>query len=793
MLHSHLIVKTCPVAKDENIILWEDYRITLLTDRLFRIEKNASGTFCDDATLAVWYRDMKRVPARVTPGNRSICIKTSKVTLFLDKKFTNSYIRIGRKEVEINNAENLKGTYRTLDEFDGRYFRSSKDHPIHMENGVISKNGVAVYDDTKTPILTQEGMPASRPEEEMDIYVFAYGHDYRGAVKALYSICGKTPLIPRYAFGNWWSRYHAYTDREYLHVLDRLANRDIPLTVATIDMDWHWSTTLDEAKGISKAHKNDAFHGGISGWTGYSWNTDLFPDYKSFLKKVKDRNLKITLNLHPADGVRFFEDFYPQMAEAMGIDPATEQPVYFDITDPKFVNAYFDILHHPYEKDGVDFWWMDWQQGCNTTIQNLDPLWSLNHFHHLDNALTHKPLILSRYAGIGSHRYPLGFSGDTYITWDSLDFLPYFTATASNAGYTWWSHDIGGHMHGYSDSELYTRFVQFGVFSPINRLHCSNASVMTKEPSTYMGGAGLIAEEYLRLRHRMIPYLYSAAYETTDHGRALIEPLYYEYPRESRAYRFPNEYFFGTELLVCPITSPTDSSGLATVKMWLPKGHWTDIFTGDEYDGGRIVTMSRWLESFPALLKEGGLLVLDGRKHTNDTSNPEILDVLVANGTGSYTLHEDDATGKPINTLFKSEKVSDGVQKVEISCQYKGILPRRTYRLEFRNISTGNISVTANGTPMDFTWDDDGYLIVTLPNTANGITYCIEVHYTEKTKLEFLRERAVYSLQRIAFSNDSKGRLYRKLRDAEDLVDYTEAIKESRLSSSAKRRLMENV
>ncbi len=129
------------------------------------------------------------------------------------------------------------------------------------------------------------------------------------------------------------------------------------------------------------------------------------------------------------------------------------------------MNAYFDILHKPYEKDGVDFWWIDWQQGRKSDVNGLDPLNALNHYHYLDNAENGDiPLILSRYGGIGSHRYPLGFSGDTAISWKVFDFQPYFTANAANAAYTWWSHDIGGHHMGYRDDDLYIRWLQFGVF-----------------------------------------------------------------------------------------------------------------------------------------------------------------------------------------------------------------------------------------------------------------------------------------------------------------------------------------
>lgn len=120
--------------------------------------------------------------------------------------------------------------------------------------------------------------------------------------------------------------------------------------------------------------------------------------------------MKTTLNVHPADGIRAYEDCYPEVAEAMGVDAKKEEPVNFDIADPKFVDVYFDKVHHPMEKEGVDFWWIDWQQGQSTKIEGLDPLWMLNHYHFLDSGRDGKrPMTFSRYAGPGSHRYPVGF------------------------------------------------------------------------------------------------------------------------------------------------------------------------------------------------------------------------------------------------------------------------------------------------------------------------------------------------------------------------------------------------
>lgn len=193
------------------------------------------------------------------------------------------------------------------------------------------------------------------------------------------------------------------------------------------------------------------------------------------------------------------------------------------------------------EEDGVDFWWIDWQQGTTSEVAGLDPLWQLNHYHFLDQAnRKHDPLILSRYAGPGSHRYPIGFSGDTVITWASLDFQPYMTITASNIGYSWWSHDIGGHMSGYKDEELSLRWLQFGVFSPINRLHSSSSAFTSKEPWNFEPTIATIMKDYLQLRHALLPYLYTANVHTHEQGEPLMQPMYYRYTEIDDAYRTRN-------------------------------------------------------------------------------------------------------------------------------------------------------------------------------------------------------------------------------------------------------------
>jgi alpha-glucosidase (family GH31 glycosyl hydrolase) len=467
-------------------------------------------------------------------------------------------------------------------------------------------------------------------------------------LQAFYRLTGPVPLIPKFTLGNWWSRYRAYTQEEYRSLMQTFLDKQIPITVATIDMDWHWTDVLrrfgkEAAPPKAKAKEEILYNTILPGWTGYTWNTELFPDHRELLRWLHEKGFKVPLNVHPSQGIRFFENNYEAMCKRMGIDPASKQAVAFDPADPKFLQAYFEEIHHPLEAEGVDFWWLDWQQGKVTDIPGLDPLWALNHFHSRDFEKRGKrPLILSRYAGLGSHRYPLGFSGDAKVTWKSLAFQPYFTNTAANAGYGWWSHDIGGHCMGVQDDELYLRWLQYGVFSPVNRLHSTNSEYMGKEPWKRSWAVEKIAENFLRLRHKLIPYLYSANYRAHTQGTPICMPLYYRYDTED-ARRAKNQYLFGDGLLVSPIVKRSDRRlNLAAVETWLPAGRWTDIFSGRIYEGGRWVKLYRDLDAIPVLAKEGAIVPMYRQDRTNDLSLAQPLEIHIWRGNGTFELYEDD-------------------------------------------------------------------------------------------------------------------------------------------------------
>jgi alpha-glucosidase (family GH31 glycosyl hydrolase) len=630
-----------PVADPTAMIVGDRYRITVLTAGLVRLEWSDTGTFEDRASTLARHRDLPVPAFQVTESDAALEVVTDRFHLTYDRgPFTSAGLSL---QVRGNTTTyhsvwrygrpvpDLRGTARTLDNVDGR---------LPLEPGVVSRRGFAALDDSDSMLFTDDGWVVPRPAAHLDLYVFAYGLDHTEAVQAFYALSGPQPVLPRWALGNWWSRYHPYTADEYLALHDRFEAEDLPFSVAVIDMDWHRVDDVPERYG--------------SGWTGYSWNRRLIPDPEGFLAELHRRGLRVTLNVHPADGVRAFEDAYPAMAAALDRDTADEAPIPFDVTDPDFVAAYFEILHRGLEKQGVDFWWLDWQSGPYSRVPGIDPLWMLNHFHYLDAARSgQRPLTFSRYAGPGSHRYPVGFSGDTVISWASLDFQPEFTATAANIGYGWWSHDIGGHFQGTHDPELLLRWVQLGVFSPILRLHSARNPFVVKEPWAYGGDVRTALGEALRLRHRLVPYLHTMNHRAATDGVPLVRPMYHLYPTQDAAYGVPNQFGFGSELIVAPITTPTDEvTRVGSVRAWLPAGVWVDLFTGVSYDGDREVLLHRDGRSIPVLVRAGGIVPLAAPGQRDAAVTPEALEVMVAPGAdGRFALVEDDGAGADPATI----------------------------------------------------------------------------------------------------------------------------------------------
>ena len=700
-----------PVADPRAVVTTGRARFTILTPQLIRMEWAADGKFEDHASLVFLNRRLP-VPEFTNvsaPDGGPTVIQTSALKLVYSPG--NSDGKLGPENLAItfslNGKEivwkpgtadtgNLLGTTRTLDRVQGS--------DVQLEPGLISRDGWTVVDDSTRQLFDSDDFSftagerspwpwvTARPAgERQDWYFFGYGHDYKLALYDYTRVAGKIPLPPRFAFGTWWSRYWAYTDQQFNQLIQGFHQHDTPLDVLVIDIDWH--PTFNEVAGNSAQDAS----GHRLGWTGYSWNKLLFPDPDQFLKGIHQQGLKATVNVHPASGVQPWEDHYPEMARAMGIDPATKQYVPFDITEKKFATNYMNDMIHPLEQQGVNFFWLDWQQEDTTKITGLNPTWWINYVFFTDQQRQGKrALLFHRWGGLGNHRYQIGFSGDTISVWDSLAFQPYFTATAANVGYAYWSHDIGGHMPGAIEPELYLRWIQWGSLSPILRTHTTKNPDAERRiwayPEPY---ADLMRESFAR-RYALQPYIYTEARKTYDTGLALLHPLYYDWPDAPQAYAAKNEYMFGDSMLADPVTQPVaKDSQLAKVPVWLPPGDWFERDSGASFHGPVTVEREFSISQIPVYVKGGSIIPMQPpMNYTGEKPvDPLILTVFpLPNGQASkYRLYEDarDTTGyergecawTPIQATVNADGTVLTVSVAPTSGHYSGMPDERAYEL----------------------------------------------------------------------------------------------------------------
>ncbi|MCK4659186.1 MAG: DUF5110 domain-containing protein [Phycisphaerae bacterium] len=686
-----------PMANPAAIVVSGNARFTVLTSALIRMEWAPTGSLEDRASLVFVNRRLMVPGFEVVRDGGWLSIRTDRLTLRYKQgsgpfRGDNLSVRLtlnGKPIVwtpGMENPGNLKGTYRTLDCVSGS---------ISLPPGLLSRDGWVVVDDSRR-LLFEDRAEAPWPwatpragKQAIDWYFFGYGHDYGQALRDFTRVAGRIPLPPQFTFGAWWSRYWAYSDAELKELVQEFDQNDVPLDVLVIDMDWH-----------------------LDGWTGYTWNPKHFPDPEGFLRWVHEQGLRVTLNLHPADGVKKHEKAFAGMARAMGLNPETADHIPFDCTDPGYVTAYFDHLHHPLEREGVDFWWIDWQQGEKTRFEGLDPLWWLNYLHWTDMEWNparngKRPIMFSRWGGLGNHRYQIGFSGDTYCNWVSLAYQPYFTATAGNVCYPYWSHDIGGHQPGPVDPELYARWIQWGIFSPILRTHTTKNPKAERRIWKFPDEVFQAARQAFQLRHALIPYIYTAARQCYDTALPLCRPLYYEWPELGEAYTHPNEYLFGDDLLVAPVARSIDQiSGCAEVRVWLPPGKWTNWFTGRTYTGPDQILLSVPLDEIPLFAREGAIIPAQPKmKRVNEKpADPLILHIWPGE-SGSTRVYEDDnettsyqhgaCTWTPI-----AHKLVDDLRYVTIDPvegSFDGMLVERRYEVRLRDVWPA-AEVALNGT-----------------------------------------------------------------------------------------------
>ncbi|MBN1183822.1 MAG: DUF5110 domain-containing protein [Bacteroidales bacterium] len=732
-----------PVANPEAIIVEGNARFTVLTPRLIRIEYDSTAEFIDKSSFVIINRKLPLVNFQKSEKKGWLIIKTDILELKYKKgtgAFTADNLQIsylGNDNASFvwrpgaENTNNLKGTFRTLDGMDGDIHLWGEKKQAEFEEGLISRDGWYLIDDTGNFLFDSSdwNWVEVRANNETDWYFMGYGNDYKAVLNDFTLVAGKVPLPPRYAFGYWWSRYWNYSDAEFRDLINNFDRYNIPLDVLVIDMDWH---NTDGLNAIREICEYDEF-GQRVGWTGYTWNKSLFPEPDKFLQWTNDRQIKTTFNLHPASGIPPTEEKYNDFAKAVDFDTSGNNNIPFEAADKKYMENLFAIILDPMEEKGADFWWLDWQQWKESKqLPGLSNTWWLNYcfFTHMERKGEHRPLLYHRWGGLGNHRYQIGFSGDAIITWKSLEFQPYFTSTASNVLYGYWSHDLGGHMFGRIpeeekkvDPELYTRWMQYGVFSPVFRTHSTKDPRLRKEVWNFSDEYFSELNDAINLRYALNPYIYTMARKTYDTGISLCRPMYYEYPEKEEAYSFRNEYMFGDDILIIPVTAP-ENNNFSDIQVWLPEGNdWYEWHTGTMFHGGQILERKFLLNEYPVYVKAGAVIPMYPEIKNLQQDIAELIVKVFPGGNYQTKFYEDNGDndgykkGEFAFTSFISEISPDGTKTVTVMPRegsFPGMNPARNYEIQLygsvvpENVLVNGKKIVYSPDAQDNTWNYSG-------------------------------------------------------------------------------------
>lgn len=666
-------------ANPDCIYLGEKYRITILTSRLVRLEYSENGVFEDRPTELVINRNFESPKFSVKEDKRYIEIKTTYFTL--------SYTKNKRfKGGLFNHASNLKIELFNSDKvwyYNHPEVRNYKaPHTLLSDKkdyvkSLYSLEGFTSIDDSNSKVFLSSGELVERDNKETDIYVFIYHKDFLKALDDYFKLTGAPSLIPRFALGNWWHKNEKYNDFDVKELISNFANNDIPISVLLLDSSWH--KQVEYNKNILK--------------TGFTFNDELFKNPEQMITYLHSKGIRMGLSIDPHEGIYPLETSYEELKKY--VEPNKDGVIPFSVYSSKFIDAYLKLVIHTIDNLGVDFYFLDFYESKLT-----EEVYRLKHYqlNDMNRNYQRRPMMLSYNVGKAPHRYSVLYSGKSIVSWDTLKKIPTYNSHAFNNGVSWWAHDIGGYYKGMEDAELYVRFVQLGVFSPIMKFGADIGKYYKREPWKWDIKTQSIVTDYLRFRHKLIPYLYSEAYKYTEQSMPVIEPLYYRFPELYDDNICSDEYYFGGELFVSPIVKKKDPvMGRVIHKFYIPDGTWYDITTGKKFPGGRKYVSFFRDQDYPVFARSGAIIPLsdlDNMDKINDTNPPLNLEVDIYPGrSNSYKLYEDDG----VSSLYKKGfYLLTDIQYNYLPNNYtvifrsmdgkSGIVPdKRNYKIRFKN------------------------------------------------------------------------------------------------------------
>lgn len=697
-------------AREECTFKGNKYRITILSDVLIRLEYSETGKFNDYPTIFALNRRFSNKPILtvkqdekyINITNDYFILEYNKEKPYIASKLVpDSNLRITLKGTDklwyFNNPEvkNLKGSTYS---FDKSNFTLSK--------GLYNLDGFVSIDDSMSPVFISDGTVKKNPSDGLDVYVFIYKNDFQKALDSYFELTGKPSFLPRYALGTCWNKNEEYNEEDLLNIIDNFNKIDIPLTSIILGDKWNLNK---EGNTLSN----------------YKFDNEKYKDINSTLDSIHNKNVFLGLSINTKNGITPCDNGYQTLKSKLNItkDGIIPINVYNTTILETFLNETLSNLN-------VDFIKID-----DITEDKVKSFMLMHYvYKNLSKTMNRRGLILSRNSGISSHRYPTLYSGNTKVSWKTLKYLPYFNITSSNIGLSYWSHDIGGYEGGVEDSELYTRYVQFGTYSPIFRFSSKEGRYYKREPWKWDIFTESIVRDYIRIRHRLIPYIYSEMYKYSKDGINLIKPLYLDYEKILDEPLYKNEYHFGKELFVCPITEPKDKVMNRVVhRIYLPEGTWYDFKTGKKFPGGKRYVTFYKDEDYPVYARSGAIVpmaVLD-ENNLNSVKPPKKMEIQVFPGvSNNYNLYEDDG----VTNLYKEgyyiiTNIDYNYRKNNYTLIIRpiegktGIIPdKRDYKIKFRNTKRPEyVKVNVGRFEVEFTTrSDENDFIIEVPNVPTN-------------------------------------------------------------------------
>ena len=611
-------------AAGASSIVRGNVRFQVLSPNLVRMEYSPTSRFVDEASTAVVGRDnWPEVAAQVEKHAGWLNISTGKLTASYklgSGPFSDANLRITWSDKSGEHAwkpgdkddKNLGGVPAALD---NRSTRRVTDH------GPLTRNGYYRLDDSQSALFDKatEWVKPRAEKDSQDWYFLSYGNDYAQALRTMAKLLGPIPMLPRYVFGSWFGSRAGYSAEQWKMIVEQFRDEKYPLDVLVLDSD---STT----KTI---------------WSGYTWDYEQMPDPKGFMEWMKNRNVKVTVNEHYNPITRDNVAQFDLIRKAMGL-PENTKDIPHDIADKKYADLFMNVLHKPALDLGMAFWWQDGNAG--TLMRGLDPLLWTRHVEYMGTQrITGKRSTAFCRLGtaVGSHRYGVFFTGDLTGVWESLPVLVPATIRGGNQLMPYMNNLCGGVHVADLPVELYQRWVQFGALSPVLWFH---GVWGLRLPWEYGPEGEQTYRRFVGLRYALLPYIYSYSRIAHQSGLPLVRGMYLEYPDQDQAYASDQQYMFGRELLVAPVTAPGQGK-TAKKEVFLPSGDdWFDYFTGDIYEGGRQIVHQCPIERMPLFVRAGSIIPMCPKMDSSDQAPLDrlTLDVYAGNRAAEFKLYEDD-------------------------------------------------------------------------------------------------------------------------------------------------------